>query len=95
MTFELPPLPYAKSALSPLISEETLDYHYDKHHRAYVNKLNGLIADTALSQLSLQDIMLQSSGGLFNNAAQAWNHDFYWHCLSPNTDQSPKVICWP
>lgn len=90
MTFELPELPYPKSALAPLISEETLEYHYGKHHRAYVTKLNGLIEGTELESASLEEIIMNSTGGLFNNAAQAWNHDFYWKCLSPNLDQKPE-----
>lgn len=83
MTFELPPLPYAKNALAPHISEETLEFHYGKHHKTYVDKLNGLIPGTAFEGKSLEEIVKTSTGGIFNNAAQIWNHTFYWHCLSP------------
>jgi Fe-Mn family superoxide dismutase len=84
MAFELPPLPYAKDALAPHISAETLEYHYGKHHKTYVDKLNGLIPGTEYEGKSLEDIIKTSSGGVFNNAAQVWNHTFYWNCLSPN-----------
>lgn len=84
MAFELPPLPYEKNALAPHISEETLEYHYGKHHKTYVDKLNGLIPGTEFENKSLEDIIKSSSGGVFNNAAQIWNHTFYWHCLSPS-----------
>ncbi len=93
MSFELPALPYAPSALAPLISEETLAYHHGKHHRAYVNKLNQMVEGTPYADMSLEDVVCQSEGGLFNNAAQAWNHAFYWQCLSPNTDQTPQGDC--
>lgn len=84
MAFELPVLPYAKDALAPHISAETLDFHYGKHHKTYVDKLNGLVPGTEFEGKSLEDIIKTSSGGVFNNAAQIWNHTFYWHCLSPN-----------
>jgi len=84
MAFELPPLPYAKDALAPHISEETLEYHYGKHHNTYVQKLNELVPGTEYEGKSLEEIIKTSSGGVFNNAAQVWNHTFYWHCLSPN-----------
>ena len=84
MSFELPALPYDKSALEPHISAETLDYHYGKHHQAYVTKLNDAIDGTALADQSLEEIIKTSEGGIFNNAAQIWNHTFYWHSLSPN-----------
>ncbi|NNJ72797.1 MAG: superoxide dismutase [Fe] [Enterobacterales bacterium] len=84
MAFELPALPYAKDALAPHISEETLEFHYGKHHNAYVVNLNNLIADTDMANMSLEDIITNSDGGIFNNAAQVWNHTFYWNCLSPN-----------
>jgi len=84
MLHELPPLPYAKNALLPYISEETLDYHYDKHHQTYVTNLNNLIPGTEFENLSLEDIVRKSSGGIFSNAAQVWNHTFYWNCLKPN-----------
>jgi Fe-Mn family superoxide dismutase len=83
MTFELPPLPYPKNALAPHISEETLEFHYGKHHKTYVDKLNGLIPGTAFEGKTLEEIVKTSTGGIFNNAAQIWNHTFYWHCLSP------------
>ena len=83
MPFELPKLPYALDALVPHISEETLAYHYGKHHQAYVNKLNILVKDTPFAVLSLDQIIQKSSGAIFNNAAQIWNHTFYWHCMKP------------
>lgn len=89
MTFSLPELPYDRKALAPHISEETLDYHYGKHHLAYVNNLNKLIEGTDLSQKSLEEIITTSSGGIFNNAAQVWNHTFYWNSLSPNGGGEP------
>ena len=84
MEHSLPPLPYALDALQPYISKETLEYHYGKHHQTYVTNLNNLIKATEFETLSLEDIIRKSSGGVFNNAAQVWNHTFYWHCLSPN-----------
>ncbi|WP_210397175.1 superoxide dismutase [Fe] [Motiliproteus sediminis] len=85
MSFELPPLPYAKDALEPHISSETLDYHHGKHHNTYVVKLNGLVPGTEYEGKSLEEIITSApAGGVFNNAAQIWNHTFYWHCLSPN-----------
>lgn len=89
MKHELPALPYAMDALAPIISAETLDYHYGKHHLAYVNNLNNLIPGTEFENLSLEDIIKKSSGGIFNNAAQVWNHTFYWHCLTPHRGQEP------
>lgn len=90
MAFTLPALPYAMDALSPHISKETLEYHYGKHHNAYVTNLNKLIAGTEYENLSLEEIIKKStSGGIFNNAAQVWNHTFYWHCLSPNGGGEP------
>ncbi len=90
MAFTLPDLPYAKDALEPHISAETLEYHYGKHHQTYVDKLNGLVEkDAGLAGKSLEDIIKSSSGGVFNNAAQVWNHTFYWHCLSPNGGGEP------
>jgi Fe-Mn family superoxide dismutase len=83
MTHELPVLPYAKNALAPRISEETLEFHYGKHHQTYVTNLNNLIPGTEFENLSLEEIVKKSSGGIFNNAAQAWNHAFYWNSLSP------------
>lgn len=89
MAFELPPLPYPKNALEPHISAETLDFHHGKHHATYVTKLNGLINDTAMADQSLEDIVKSSEGAVFNNAAQIWNHTFYWHSLSPNGGGEP------
>ncbi|NOZ08679.1 MAG: superoxide dismutase [Fe] [FCB group bacterium] len=83
MIHKLPELPYAKDALEPHISSETLEYHYGKHHQAYVNNLNNLIPGTEYADLDLEEIIKRASGGLFNNAAQVWNHSFYWNCLSP------------
>ncbi len=84
MAFELPALPYAMDALVPHISKETLEYHYGKHHQAYVNNLNKLLADKPEANKTLEELILSSTGGVFNNAAQIWNHTFYWHSLSPN-----------
>jgi Fe-Mn family superoxide dismutase len=90
MAFELPALPYDRSALAPHISEETLNYHYGKHHAGYVTKLNAAVdANADLAGKSLEDIIKTSSGGLFNNAAQVWNHTFYWHSMSPNGGGAP------
>ncbi len=90
MAFELPPLPYEKNALEPHISAETLEYHYGKHHQTYVNNLNNLVAATENEGKSLEDIIKTASGGLFNNAAQVWNHTFYWQSLSPNGGGNPS-----
>lgn len=90
MAFELPQLPYAKDALEPHISAETLDYHYGKHHQTYVTNLNNMVTGTDNAGKSLEDIIRSSSGGLFNNAAQVWNHTFYWHCLSPQGGGEPS-----
>lgn len=89
MPFTLPELPYPMDALAPHISKETLEYHYGKHHQAYVNNLNKLIAGTEFENLSLEEIIKKSTGGVFNNAAQVWNHTFYWHCLSPEGGNEP------
>ncbi|MDT8384721.1 MAG: Fe-Mn family superoxide dismutase [Gammaproteobacteria bacterium] len=86
----LSPLPYAENALQPHISAETLQYHYGKHHATYVEKLNGLIAGTEFASASLEEIIKQASGGIFNNAAQVWNHSFYWQCLSPDGGGEPN-----
>lgn len=88
---QLPELPYAKNALEPHISEETLEYHYGKHHATYVNKLNDMIAGTEFESMSLEDIIKKASGGIFNNAAQVWNHSFYWNCLSPEGGGEPEA----
>ena len=90
MAFELPALPYAKDALAPHISAETLEYHYGKHHQTYVTNLNNLVPGTEFEGLSLEEIVKKSSGGIFNNAAQVWNHTFYWHSLSPNGGGAPS-----
>lgn len=90
MAHTLPELPYAKDALQPHISAETIDFHYGKHHQTYVTNLNNLIPGTEFESLSLEDIVKKSSGGIFNNAAQIWNHTFYWHSLSPNGGGEPK-----
>jgi Fe-Mn family superoxide dismutase len=83
MTHVLPPLPYEKNALEPHITAETLEFHYGKHHQTYVTNLNNLIAGTEFENLPLEEIVKKSSGGIFNNAAQIWNHTFYWNSLSP------------
>lgn len=89
-THTLPELPYALDALQPHISKETLEYHYGKHHQTYVTNLNNLIKGTEFENASLEDIIKKSSGGVFNNAAQVWNHTFYWHCLSPKGGGQPS-----
>ncbi len=89
MSFELPPLPYEIDALEPHISKETLEFHYGKHHQTYVTNLNNLVAGTDNEGKPLEDIIKNSSGGVFNNAAQIWNHTFYWNCLSPNGGGEP------
>jgi len=89
MAYELPALPYAKDALAPHISEETLEYHYGKHHQTYVTNLNNLVPGTEFDGLPLEEIVVKSSGGIFNNAAQVWNHTFYWNSLSPNGGGEP------
>lgn len=83
MKHELPDLPYPKNALEPHISAETLEYHHDKHHATYVNKLNEMIPGTEFENMPLEEIVMKSSGGVFNQAAQVWNHTFYWNCLCP------------
>ena len=90
MAFTLPELPYERNALEPHISKETLDYHYGKHHNTYVVKLNGLVDGTDLASKSLEEVVKTSEGGVFNNAAQIWNHTFYWNCLSPNGGGQPS-----
>ncbi len=89
MAFSLPELPYDLNALEPHISKETLEFHYGKHHNTYVVNLNKLIEGTDHENASLEDIVRNSDGGMFNNAAQVWNHTFYWHCLSPNGGGEP------
>ncbi|AWL12459.1 Superoxide dismutase [Saliniradius amylolyticus] len=90
MAFELPALPYEKNALEPHISAETLEFHYGKHHNTYVTKLNGLVEGTDMENKSLEEIIKSSEGGVFNNAAQVWNHTFYWHSMSPNGGGEPS-----
>lgn len=90
MSFQLPELSYAMDALQPHISKETLEYHYGKHHLTYVNNLNQLLVDSPMANLSLEQIIMKSDGGLFNNAAQVWNHTFYWYCLSPQGGGEPS-----
>jgi superoxide dismutase, Fe-Mn family len=85
MEHTLPALPYAMDALAPTISKETLEFHYGKHHQAYATNLNNLIKGTEFENASLEDIIKRSSGGIFNNAAQIWNHTFYWNSLSPKS----------
>jgi len=89
MEYKLPELPYAKDALAPHISAETIEYHYGKHHKAYVDNINRLITGTEFEKMSLEEIIQKSSGGIFNNAAQVWNHTFYWNCLSPKGGSEP------
>ena len=89
MEHTLPALPYELNALEPHISKETLEYHYGKHHQTYVTNLNNLIKDSAFADMSLEAIIKQSSEGVFNNAAQVWNHTFYWNCLSPKGGGQP------
>lgn len=90
MEHQLPPLPYAKDALAPVISAETIDYHYGKHHQAYVTNLNNLIKGTEFENATLEEIVTKSTGGIFNNAAQVWNHTFYWNGFKPNGGGAPK-----
>jgi len=90
MPFSLPDLPFGMDALSPHISKETLEFHHGKHHQAYVTKLNTLIEGTEFAGASLEEIILKAKGGIFNNAAQVWNHTFYWNCLSPQGGGEPK-----
>lgn len=89
MAHELPALPYAMDALEPHISKETLEFHYGKHHQTYVTNLNNLVPGTDHENQSLEEIVKSSSAGIFNNAAQVWNHTFYWNCLSPNGGGEP------
>ncbi len=89
MAHQLPPLPYAPDALEPTISKETIEYHYGKHHQTYVTNLNNLVANGEFKDASLEEIIQRASGGIFNNAAQIWNHTFYWNGLSPNGGGAP------
>ncbi len=91
MAHELPPLPYKKAELEPVISAETIDFHYGKHHQTYVTKLNGMIPGTEFENMELEEIVRKSDGGVFNNAAQIWNHTFYWKCLrAPSENNAPE-----
>ena len=89
MAIELPALPYDRTALEPHISGETIDFHYGKHHKTYVDNLNKMIEGTEFADMPLEEIIRKSQGGMFNNAAQIWNHTFYWNCLSPNGGGEP------
>jgi superoxide dismutase, Fe-Mn family len=90
MAFELPKLPYAIDALAPHISKETLEYHHGKHHAAYVKKLNELVAGTKFERIPLEEIVRTADGSIFNNAAQHWNHSFYWQCMKPGGGDEPS-----
>lgn len=90
MAFTLPELPYSKDALTPHISAETLEFHYGKHHKAYVDNLNKLVPGTEFEGKSLEEIIMKSSGPVFNNAAQVWNHTFFWNCMTPNGGGDPS-----
>ena len=90
MAHTLPPLPYAQDALSPHLSKETFEYHYGKHHQAYVTNLNNLVPGTEFENLSLEDTVKKSSGGIYNNAAQIWNHTFFWNCMKPQGGGAPS-----
>lgn len=90
MAYQLPVLPYENDALEPHISKETLEFHYGKHHQAYVTNLNGLVSGTEFEGLDLEDVVKRSSGPVFNNSAQIWNHTFYWNCLSPSGGGEPS-----
>ncbi|MBV8653678.1 MAG: superoxide dismutase [Alphaproteobacteria bacterium] len=95
MAFELPPLPYAKDALEPHMSAKTFEFHHGKHHQAYVTNLNGLVKDTPLASQSLEEIIKatakdESKAGIFNNAAQVWNHTFFWNSMKPNGGGAPS-----
>lgn len=92
MEHKLPELPYPKNALHPFISAETLEYHHDKHHAAYVSNLNKLIPNTEFENVSLDEIVIRSSGSIFNNACQVWSHTFYWNCMNPNGGGKPTGV---
>lgn len=89
MNFELPSLPWAPDALEPIISKQTIEFHYGKHHQAYVTNLNKLVPGSEFENASLEEIVMKSTGGIFNNGAQVWNHTFYWNCLKPNGGGAP------
>src|SRR5438309_2288532 len=90
MEHTLPPLPYPHDALAPHMSRETLEYHHDKHHNAYVVNLNNLQKGTEFESMALEDIIRKASGGIYNNAAQVWNHTFFWNCMKPSGGAEPK-----
>lgn len=90
MEHKLPALPYAKNALAPHISEETMEYHYGKHHQTYVTNLNNLIKGTEFENMQLEDIVRKSTGAIYNNSAQVWNHTFFWNCMRPDGGGAPK-----
>ncbi len=92
MEHTLPKLPYSFDGLSPYISKETLEFHYGKHHQTYITNLNNLIKNTEFENMALEDIIKKSTGGMFNNAAQVWNHTFYWYCLTPKSTHIPKTL---
>jgi len=89
MTFELPRLPYSADALEPFISKETIEFHHGKHHATYVNNLNKLLPGSPFERSSLENIVMQADGAIFNNGAQVWNHSFYWQCLAPDSGGIP------
>lgn len=88
--FKLPELPFAQDALEPHISKTTIEFHYGKHHQTYVDNLNKLIVGTEFENSDLEYIVMNANGGIFNNAAQVWNHTFYWNCLSPKSTLKPE-----
>ena len=90
MAIELPPLPYYRAALEPHMSAETLDFHYGKHHKAYVDNANKMLVGTEFADMPLVDIIRRAQGALFNNVAQVWNHTFFWNCMKPNGGGEPK-----
>jgi Fe-Mn family superoxide dismutase len=90
MSFQQPPLPFTMNALKPFLSEEQLTYHYGKHHATYFKNLNGLVEGKPEADMPLREVVIQSTGPVFNNAAQAWNHSFYWDCMSPKGGDKPK-----
>lgn len=92
MAFTLPELPYPKDALVPHMSAETFDYHYAKHHKAYVDNANKLVAGTEFENMAIEDVIKKSSGKIFNNVAQIWNHTFFWHCLTPKQTPPGKKL---
>ena len=92
MAFTLPELPYAMDALEPHMSRETLEFHYGKHHKTYVDKANGMVPGTEFEGMSMEDIIRKSSGGVFNNVAQIWNHSFFWNCLTPGGSKPSDAL---